>query len=227
LSNLVIFGLIFISCKKEPVISSLPNTGQNPLPPAPQPSPPVNPVYTTPSAFAGSDIYIVFPVDSCSLVGSAQYPDFIEIILWNKISGPGSFVIENPGSYKSKVRNLEKGAYAFELSITDKTGLTSRDTVSVNVLTEGSGENVKVFKDLQWGCPMGCHMRIENFYSYIPMGTAFKAYVKRDNSTQWVEVVNINASFSKYMWTIYNNGLEILEDQTEFPQDTPDVMITF
>lgn len=89
------------------------------------------------------------------------------------------------------------------------------------------GKNEKIFKDLKWGCPMGCHLRIENFHSFVPVTTGFKVYIKRDNSSQWVEVVNGSQSWSKYMWTIYNKGLEILEDQTENPEDTPDIKITF
>ena len=224
LINLLFWGMIFISCRKVPVVNNVSTAIENPVPSPPSP---LNSVYTTPNVSAGSDIYIVFPGDSCTLNGSVQFPEHIETVLWNKITGQGSLVIENPGSYKTKLRNLEKGIYIFELTVTNKAGLSGKDTVSVFVLEEGSYENEIVFKDLQWGCPMGCHIRIENFHSYIPIGTAFNVYLKRDHSTEWVKVVNMSEKFDKYMWTIYNNGLEILEDQTEFPNDSPDVKIIF
>lgn len=215
--------VFFISCKKEEATNpaQLPSSG-NPIT-----IPPANPLHTAPNVFAGSDIYIIYPVNSCMLKGSTQYPKSIKTTSWKKISGSGSFVIENPTSLETKLHNLEKGVYAFELSTIDTAGLTGKDTVSVTVLKEASGENEVIFKDRQWSCPMGCNIRIENFYSFVPAGTAFKAYIKRDHSTEWVEVMNSSQSWSKYMWTIYNNGLEILEDQTENPEDTPDVKITF
>ncbi|HUS00760.1 MAG TPA: hypothetical protein VMY77_03490 [Chitinophagaceae bacterium] len=220
---------ICIGCKKEPVNNFSTTTATIPSPILPPTSPPpVIPVNTAPNVFAGSDIYLVLPVDSCTLKGSAQYPQSIETTLWNKISGPGSFFIENPNLFETKVRSLEKGIYFFEVTVTDRVSLTGKDTVSVSVLETGSGKNELIFKDLRWSCPMGCHMRIENFHSFVPTGTAFKAYVKRDNSTEWVEVVNMSKGIGKYMWTIYNGGLEIPEDQTEpDPNDTPDVKIIF
>jgi hypothetical protein len=216
-------GLIVISCKKERVMCPIPTIVQ--LPTAPPPL--VDPLNTATAAFAGQDIYMVFPANSCTLKGSAQYPQSIERISWYKISGPVSMGLKNPGSFETKLYNLDKGIYVFELRVTDKAGLTGRDTVSVHVLEEGAGRNEIIFKDLQWSCPMGCHVRVENFHSIVPTGTAFKAYVKRDNSTQWVEILNSSTGAGKYVWTIYNNGLEILEDQTEYPNDSPDVKIIF
>lgn len=214
-SVILVCTLLFISCKNEDTIEQQPPSQANPLVPA------------APNVFAGADIYLVLPLNSCTLKGSAQYAESIHNVSWKKISGPPSFVIEIPTTVETKVHNLEKGAYVFELSITNKGGLTGKDSIFVTVLEEGSGVNVKIFKDQKWSCPMGCNIRIENFYSFVPAGTAFKAYVKRDHSTEWVEVMNSSQSWSKYMWTIYNNGLEILEDQTENPEDTPDVKITF
>lgn len=219
--SVVLFcALLFISCKNEDAIRQQRPSRVNQNTTSPNP-----PVTAAPNVFAGSDIYLVLPLNSCTLKGSAQYAESIHILSWKKISGPASFVIEHPAAVETKLRNLKNGAYVFELSITNKEGLTGKDSIFVTVLEEGTGENVKIFKDLKWGCPMGCHLRIENFYSFIPAGTAFKVYVKRDLSTEWVQAMN--GSWSKYMWTIYNNGLEILEDQTENPEDTPDVKITF
>lgn len=222
---------ILISCKNEEVMrprQQASSSNKNTIPSINQdttaPKPPAN---TAPNVFAGADIYLVLPLNSCALKGSAQYAESIHHISWKKISGPASFAIETPSSVETKVYNLEKGAYVFELSITNKEGLTGRDSIFVTVLEEGTGENERIFKDLKWSCPMGCHLRIENIYTFIPAGTAFKVYLKRDNSTVWIEAMNGSYAWSKYMWTIYNNGLEILEDQTENPEDTPDVKITF
>ncbi|MEJ8819742.1 PKD domain-containing protein [Lacibacter sp. H407] len=205
---LLFFVLLFISCKNEATLPSAVNQSPN-----------------APKAFAGTDIFMIFPVNSCTLKGATYYPQSIQTISWNKIGGTGSFVIENSGSFVTDVRDLETGIHLFELTIISKAGLTGKDTVSVTVFKETKGENELIFEDRQWSCPMGCNIRIENFHSFIPAGTAFKVYVKRDLFTEWVEAMS--GSWSKYMWTIYNNGLEILEDQTENPEDTPDVKIVF
>ncbi len=54
---------------------------------------------------------------------------------------------------------------------------------------------------------MGCHIGVENFHPVVPIGVEFTAYLKRDNSTEWVEVVNMSIGAGKYVWTIYSNGL--------------------
>lgn len=200
-------ALLFISCKKE--------AATTPIPPSP------NQVNAAPYAFADADIYVVFPDNSCTLKGSGVYGQIIKTISWSKIAGPGSFVIETPGSFQTKVHNLEKGIYLFELTVTDKAGLTGKDTVSVIVL----GKNEVVFKDLQWSCPWGCSFQIENFYSFIPSGSAFKVFLKKDNSIHWVEV--INGVWSRYMWSINNNTLHVWDDGTIDEVDTPDIKIAF
>lgn len=225
---MLFFAVLFNSCKNEDAIRPrlLPSPGtQNTTPPVNQND--TSLANITPNVSAGADIFLVLPLNSCTLIGSAQYPESIHTVSWKKISGPGSFVIQNPSSLETKVSNLEKGVYEFELTIANKAGLTGKNSVFVTVMVEGTGKNEKIYQDLRWVCPMGCHLRIENFHAFVPVGIAFKAYLKRDNSTQWVEVVNGSQAWSEYMWTFYNNELVILEDQTGDPEDTPDVKIVF
>ena len=127
-------------------------------------------------------------------------------------------VIDNPASFETKVQNLVKGVYNFEFKAIDKWGMVGTDTVSVYVLEKGSGNNEIILKDVQWNCPMGCNLGIENFYNYVPKGIAFKVYVKRDNATQWVEYVD---------WNIYQNYLEIFIASELWPDDTPDIKIVY
>ena len=119
------FGLIYISCKKEPVINSTPATVQPPLPPAPPP----NPVHTAPKAYAGFDVMVPLPANSCFMYG---YVKDAESYAWRKISGPVSFNMDNPQSKTINITNLEKGIYEFELTVSAG-GLTGKDTVSIEV----------------------------------------------------------------------------------------------
>jgi len=204
--------ILFITtgCKKEPALNQTA---------VPNPLPTVNPTYSTPNVHAGKDIYLVFPDNSTILSGSVQYPQNIQTTLWKKVLGPASFIIESPSSSVTKVRDLEKGVYIFEFSGTDKANTSAKDTLSVFVLEKGSGTNEVIFKDIQWNCPMGCNLGISDFYKYVPTGIAFKVFVKRDNSTQWVEYVD---------WNIYQNYLEIFISHSElWPDDTPDVKIIY
>ncbi len=91
-------------------------------------------INTPPKANAGSDIQVIFPANTCVLVGSALDDDNnIDVILWKKVSGPASFNIDNPGLVSTSLRDLVLGVYQFELTVTDDGGLSARDTVVVNV----------------------------------------------------------------------------------------------
>jgi hypothetical protein len=88
-----------------------------------------------PTAIAGPDQAIILPTDSILLDGSASNdPDgMISEWLWKKISGPASFAIVNAATTKTVVRDLDTGAYLFELFVKDNGGLTAKDTMHVIV----------------------------------------------------------------------------------------------
>jgi hypothetical protein len=69
------------------------------------------------------------------LNGSNSYSQdsHINKYLWRLVSGPLSYIFKNPDSIQTKVSNMTAGVYAFELTVTDATGLFSKDTVSVTV----------------------------------------------------------------------------------------------
>jgi hypothetical protein len=89
-----------------------------------------------PVADAGNDLLITLPEDSVLLDGSASSdPDNnIRDYAWKKISGPSSFNIYTPSAVKTKVGRLGEGSYQFELTVTDASGLFSKDTVQVTVV---------------------------------------------------------------------------------------------
>lgn len=145
-------------------------------------------VNTAPEAFAGEDQMIAL-FDDVTLRGWATDSEAnIDIKSWKKVAGPASYSIESPGSYETKVTNLEQGTYDFELSVTDRGGLTARDTVSVFVYDPRSpGTNELVFKDLKWNCPMGCWLSVQNLARYNPGG--FPTRVFLGHATVWTEAV--------------------------------------
>jgi hypothetical protein len=87
-----------------------------------------------PSSNAGIAVTVHLPKDSVLLTGGGSDADGIIIsYLWNKISGPSQFQIENPSSAVTKIRSLVTGVYKFELTVTDNLGAFESDTLTVYV----------------------------------------------------------------------------------------------
>jgi hypothetical protein len=97
-----------------------------------------------PYAHAGQDQVVTLPGSTVTLDGiySSDPDNNISTFLWQNISGPTGFHIVNPGSVQTQVTGLVGGVYEFELKVTDVTGLSDLDTVSVYVTTSGSIGNV-------------------------------------------------------------------------------------
>jgi len=88
-----------------------------------------------PIAVAGPDQVVTLPTDSVLLNGnSSSDPDgTITKWLWTKISGPASFSISRPSDSTTKVKSLLIGTYQFELTVSDNSGLSAKDTVQIIV----------------------------------------------------------------------------------------------
>jgi hypothetical protein len=104
--------------------------------PAPAPTPAPTPAPNQlPVAVAGNDIVITLPTNNATLNGAASNdPDgTISAYSWSQLSGPGSALISSPGSATTNVSSLVQGVYRFRLVVTDNSGATGADTVSVTV----------------------------------------------------------------------------------------------
>jgi hypothetical protein len=99
--------------------------------PAPSQPPPNIP----PVANAGSGQTITAPSSSVILDGSASFdPDgSIVSYSWVLISGQGSVVISNSNKVVAGVSGLTPGSYTFQLTVTDNSGATNSDQVTVTV----------------------------------------------------------------------------------------------
>jgi len=99
----------------------------------------VNPEPTVPNqapvANAGNNQTIIAPVSSVILDGSRSYdPDgTIVNYFWSQVSGPSNSVFSNSGITKPTVSNLIAGSYVFQLMVTDNSGATGYDQVTVIV----------------------------------------------------------------------------------------------
>jgi hypothetical protein len=88
-----------------------------------------------PFSNAGPDLSISLPADSILLDGSesSDADDGIVKYEWEKIFGQDPIQLSSPQGMRTSVRGLQKGIYRFQLKVTDKGGLYTMDTVSVDV----------------------------------------------------------------------------------------------
>jgi ribosomal protein L14 len=87
-----------------------------------------------PSANAGSDVTITLPTSSTSLAGSGSETNgTIVSYAWTQVSGPSTAVIGSAGSAATTVSGLVQGAYTFKLTVTDNSGVTATDVITVTV----------------------------------------------------------------------------------------------
>ncbi len=97
----------------------------------------VNPApNVAPTANAGVDINITLPVNTVNFNGTGNDPDgTITTYNWTKISGPigGGGNITNSNAASTSVTAFIQGVYKFELTVTDNSGATARDTIQVAV----------------------------------------------------------------------------------------------
>ena len=88
-----------------------------------------------PVANAGSDISLSIPVDSTVLTGAASYDKTGSPLTysWHKVAGPDQYTFNDSTLVSPKLSNLTGGAYIFELTVTDTSGLTGKDSVTIIV----------------------------------------------------------------------------------------------
>ena len=87
-----------------------------------------------PAASAGSDQTITLPTSSVTLTGvGLETNGTITGYQWTELSGPNTAVFANARAAQTGVSGLIAGTYNFQLTVTDKQGVTASDQVKVTV----------------------------------------------------------------------------------------------
>lgn len=220
LANLILVTLTYTACNKTSTI-----------PPVPLPN-------TAPVAIAGRDTTIVLPNNTILLDGTASSDaeNNINIYCWELIKGSKRVPITNvtTNSSKSQARNLEKGIYFFELTVTDYGLLSSKDTIQVIAAEPASYSNAEIiFKDQPWDYSWFMEIDIDKLLSYLPPNSYFKnIFIKRDYSTEWELVTPFYqaSNDNKYTYLFGNDMLGIYPNQDSLFRkinDTPDIKISY
>jgi hypothetical protein len=71
-------------------------------------------------------LFLLFPLWGTAQLKPLKYE-------WRKIYGPSQFLIHSPNSPVTKISNLLAGVYWFELKVTSRNRLFTRDTMIVTV----------------------------------------------------------------------------------------------
>lgn len=225
---LIIFFFIW-GCKKEAPLSN--STYINPPPPPPSVK------NTAPIVNAGPDT--ILSTNEITLNGTCvDAENNIRLILWEKISGPTSYNLSNINLLQPRLSNLIHGIYQFKVTVFDSLGLSGADIVKITVPNLPIiPDSTVIFKDRTWIQPWYNNIEIENINNWIPTGSSYKVYIRRDGSPFWIEV----SPFSSGMNNLYDYFIETRPNSPAFYHygslyinyygndisDTPDVKLSF
>ena len=218
--------LVNADCKKvvEPT-----TTGSVVTPPPPLTPPPLAPGAVAPQVGAGADYLVYLPGDHCTISGWVSgYSIFA--VQWRQVSGPSLCLIETPNSLGTTVSHLVHGVYQFEITVTAN-GLTGKDTCSITVGTLTLNPSEVILENQHWGTEglngtllWGSALMINNIHEFIPVGTVFKTYIKRDSTTVWEELIP-GFEQSWYEFFIMNDNLAVWSSWDE--TDSPDIKLIY
>jgi hypothetical protein len=129
-----------------------------------------------PVANAGEDQAVTLPLNTVSLSGSGIDADgTIASYSWTKVSGPYQFTIDDNDIAKPVLSDLAEGTYTFRLTVTDNSGATATDDVSIVVNPIVAGYK-----------PIPGKIEAENFDAMNGVGTEVTNDEGGGNNVGWI-----------------------------------------
>ena len=218
----LMLSLINMGCKKVII------DGQDTTLPTPPPPPPP-PQYQNLYVDANMNITIELPMDFALLNGEVYGQGRNGAnVKWEKINGPASYLLVSPDSAKTKVSNLEKGVYTFQLSATSNTGEIRTDTMTVVVQDATSANKQIFFWSLNWSCPFGCGIYLADALSYLPPNSSFTLYLRREFSSNWELIVpESGSSTARFVYSVSDDQIMVYDTSYIESSDHPEIKIVF
>lgn len=156
------------------------------------------PANKPPVANAGADLSITLPTNSVTLNGSASKDSdgYISKYAWSKVSGPSQFMILSPSSAITIINNLVAGTYVFRLTVTDNTGATANDDITVIVLNATSPGNQPpvAIPGNDFSVQLPKPITLDGSNSYDPDGTIVSYKWKKESGPSSFTLVTPNAA---------------------------------
>lgn len=99
---------------------------------------PGHPAFQLPIVNAGPDQKVVislFQSTGATVVTGAFTQGTYQVVsvTWTKIAGPAQSLIVSPNTLQTTIRNIVRGTYIFQLTVTDSQGNTATDTIKIDV----------------------------------------------------------------------------------------------
>jgi len=92
------------------------------------------PANIAPTANAGADISMTLPTNTATLSGSGADQDgTIKTYVWSQVSGPSQAGLTDKGNGTAYVTSMVAGTYVFRLTVTDNSGATATDDMTIVV----------------------------------------------------------------------------------------------
>jgi hypothetical protein len=185
---LVVAAIFFAACKKDGYNAS---ATTKPLLPGKKHAPVAQINYERKSILL--ECSTVFGSTAIVGLGSTDQDNDIVLFAWQELSGPSPIHFESPNEASTYMDSLVAGIYSVELTVTDSSGLSSKDTASI-VVTAAVHEydldlhflSDYVFSNDAEICPMGCRYADEAFISatmQIAPSVNLQVYIREETDS--------------------------------------------
>ncbi|MEP6675902.1 MAG: PKD domain-containing protein [Ferruginibacter sp.] len=188
-----------------------------------------SPVNVAPVARAGNDINISLPTNTASLnaAASADPDGSIVSYRWKKISGPSATITDTTAA-TTAVTNLSQGSYNFELTVTDNSGATGKDTMIINVAAAGNLAPVaKAGNDIVITHPLDS-LTLDGTASTDPDGTIASYTWTKISGPAEFQIANASSAATilrDLKAGVYNFELKVTDNIGAVSKDTISIMV--